>query len=168
MKLNLGCGDKILDGYINVDVASRGGKKPDVESDLHNIPFHDNTATEILSVHVIEHFWRWEVVDVLKEWVRVLSPGGVMILETPNLLTACVELLRRPLEAARPGKEGQRTMWVFYGDPQWKDPLMCHRWLYTPYSLAEVMDEAGLRNIEQHPAQFKLKDPRDMRMVGYK
>lgn len=50
----------------------------------------------ILSVHVIEHFWRWEALDVLREWLRVLKPGGVMILECPNLATACAELLKDP------------------------------------------------------------------------
>jgi hypothetical protein len=35
MRLNLGCGDKILPGYVNVDVAeSRAGKRPDVLCDL--------------------------------------------------------------------------------------------------------------------------------------
>ena len=58
MKLNLGCGDKILPGYVNVDVAeSRAGKRPDVLCDLHRLtPFEDNSADEILSVHVVEHF----------------------------------------------------------------------------------------------------------------
>ena len=62
-KLNLGCGDKILPGYVNVDVAaSRRGLKPDVLCDLHKLTsFEDNTVDEILSVHVVEHFWRWEV-----------------------------------------------------------------------------------------------------------
>jgi predicted SAM-dependent methyltransferase len=56
IKLNLGCGDKILPGYINVDVASeRKGKKPDVISDIRKLTFDDNYADEILSVHVIEH-----------------------------------------------------------------------------------------------------------------
>ena len=35
VRLNLGCGDKILEGYINVDVASeRVGKAPDVVCDI--------------------------------------------------------------------------------------------------------------------------------------
>ena len=43
-KLNLGCGDKILPGYVNVDVAaSRRGLKPDVLCDLHRLtPFENN------------------------------------------------------------------------------------------------------------------------------
>jgi hypothetical protein len=43
---------------------------------------------------------------------------------------------------------------------------MVHRWGYTPRSLAQVMAQAGLVNIRQEPAQFKLREPRDMRIVG--
>jgi SAM-dependent methyltransferase len=169
-RLNLGCGDKILEGYVNVDVApSRGGREPDVICDLHKLtPFESDSVDEILSVHVVEHFWRWEVVDVLKEWGRVLKPGGLMILECPNLISACQALIENPEVASGPGAEGQRSMWVLYGDPAWKDPLMVHRWGYTPRSLAGVMHEAGLVNLRQEPAQFKLREPRDMRVVGEK
>lgn len=169
-KLNLGCGDKILPGYINVDVVeSRRGFSPDVVCDLHRLtPFEDDSVDEILSVHVIEHFWRWEVLGVLKEWVRVLKPGGFMILECPNLLSAAAELLKNPVAGAGPGPEGQRTMWVLYGDPAWEDPYMIHRWGYTPESLGQLMEEAGLVDVMQEPAQFKLREPRDMRVVGQK
>ena len=170
LRLNLGCGDKILPGYVNVDVAeSRAGRKPDVLCDLHRLtPFADASADEILSVHVVEHFWRWEILDVLREWVRVLKPGGLMVLECPNLISACEAFLADPERMSGPGNEGQRTMWVFYGDPAWQDPLMVHRWGYTPQSLARLMQEAGLVNVRQEPAQFKLREPRDMRMVGEK
>jgi SAM-dependent methyltransferase len=170
LRLNLGCGDKHLPGYINVDVApSRGGKRPDVVCDVRRLDsFATDSVDEILAVHVVEHFWRWEVVDILREWVRVLRPGGRLVLECPNLLTACQELLKDPANGAQPGPEGQRTMWVFYGDPAWRDPLMCHRWNYTPASLAAVMGEAGVINPRQEPAQFKLREPRDMRIVGEK
>lgn len=170
MKLNLGCGDKILPGYVNVDVApSRAGRKPDVICDLHKLePFDDESVDEVLAVHVVEHFWRWEVVGVLREWARVLRRGAPMILECPNLQSACEQFLRDPDAFSGSGKEGQRTMWVFYGDPAWRDPLMVHRWGYTPRSLGRVMEEAGLADIRQEPAQFKLREPRDMRLVGTK
>lgn len=170
LKLNLGCGDKILPGYVNVDVVeSRKGKRPDVICDLHElVPFPDNSADEILSVHVVEHFWRWEVLDVLREWVRVLKPGGKMVLECPNLQSACEAFLADPVMRSREDQAGQRTMWVFYGDPAWKDPYMNHRWGYTIKSLGEIMMQAGLTDVRQEPAQFKLREPRDMRVTGIK
>jgi hypothetical protein len=98
----------------------------------------------------------------------VLKPDGKMILECPNLISAAEEFLKNPEEAALGGQAGQRSMWVFYGDPGWKDPLMIHRWGYTPRSLATVMHRAGLTDLAQEPAQFKLREPRDMRITGRK
>src|SRR5690606_28513507 len=44
LRLNLGCGDKILPGYVNVDVApSRAGRSPDVLCDLRELhPFESD------------------------------------------------------------------------------------------------------------------------------
>lgn len=170
LRLNLGCGDKILPGYVNVDVVEkRGGTKPDVVCDLHDLsPFSDACAEEVLSVHVVEHFCRWEIRDVLREWMRVLRPGGQLIVECPNMLSACRTFLENPYEYSREDRGGQRTMWVFYGDPKWKDPLMVHRWGYTPDSLKALLSEVGLADVRQEPARFKLREPRDMRVVGVK
>jgi len=61
LRLNLGCGDKILPGYVNVDAAtSRKGQEPDVLGDLRALPFPPGHADEILAVHVIEHFYPWD------------------------------------------------------------------------------------------------------------
>ena len=169
IRLNLGCGDKILPGYVNIDLADeRAGHKPDIICDVRKLTLPDAYADEAMAIHVVEHFWRWEVVEILKEWRRVLKPGGKIILECPNLLSACEAVLKNPEAASGPGREGQRSMWVLYGDPAWKDPLMCHRWAYTPQSLGAVMREAGFSEIRQEPAQFKLREPRDMRVTGIK
>lgn len=170
VRLNLGCGDKRLAGYINVDAAaSRKGVKPDVQCDIRNLDrFKGAIADEILAVHVIEHFHYWEVLPLLRGWSRVLKPAGLLILECPNLLSACVEILRNPLQASLPGPQGQQGMWPLYGDPAWQDPLMSHKWAYTPQSLAQVMAEAGYVQVRQEKAQFKLREPRDMRLVGEK
>jgi len=170
IRLNLGCGDKILPGYINVDVApARSGRQPDVICDLRDLSvLGAEYADEVLAVHVVEHFWRWEVEDILRGWVRVLKPGGRMILECPNLISACEEFLKDPVSRCRPTQHGQRTMWVFYGDPSWQDPLMVHRWAYTPNSLSELLRAVGLVDVHQEPAQYKLREPRDMRITGRK
>jgi SAM-dependent methyltransferase len=158
VKLNLGCGDKVLPGYVNVDVAeSRAGKRPDLLCDLHRLAtFEDNSVDEILSVHVVEHFWRWEVVDVLKEWVRVLKPGGLMVLECPNLKSACETFLSNPeFHAGRP--EGQRTMWVFYGDPSGAT----RSWFTAGLYAAGPAPRGGwARRHPPEPARFKLREPR--------
>ena len=78
VKLNLGCGDKILPGYINVDIdlsrsekhpdskpgsgLSRTEKRPDLDADIRDLSrIKPSIADEILAVHVIEHFYYWEV-----------------------------------------------------------------------------------------------------------
>jgi len=62
----------------------------------------------------------------------------------------------------------RHTMAVFYGDPYSEDPLLCHKWGYTPDSLMSTLHEAGFVEIRQEPAQYKQKGPRDMRIVGVK
>lgn len=168
MRLNLGCGGKHLEGYTNVDFeTNHSGKQPDVSCDLRSLPFEADSADEILSVHVIEHFWRWEVEDVLKEWLRVLKPGGKLALECPNLLQACKEYIENP-DLLGHETACMKSLWPLYGDPKYKDPLMIHRWGYTPRTLGTLMHLCGFKNIKQMPAQFKQKDPRDMRLVGWK
>ena len=168
VRLNLGCGDKILEGYVNVDFAeSRKGNKPDVIADLRALRFDPGSADEILSVHVIEHFYPWEAEALLRHWKNILKPNGKLVLECPNILTAAEMLLKDPDRAARAdGKDGQLAMWPLYGDPAWKDPLMCHRWGYTPATLIDLLVRCGFRNVRQEPAMFKKQDPRDMRVVG--
>ena len=167
VRLNLGCGEKLLPGYVNVDAATRNGVQPDLISDLKALDLPDDHAHEILAVHVIEHFYLWEGVVVLKEWLRILQPGGQLILECPNILHAAWELLSDPVRS-RPDKDGQLSMWSLYGDPRWEDPLMCHRWGYTPDSLKALLTEVGFVDVKQEPAVFKKREPRDMRITGRK
>lgn len=114
-----------------------------------------------MAIHLVEHFYAWEVVDVVKEWVRVLKPGGKLILECPDLELACKRFLNHQ-------DKPSLTYWVLYGDPQHRDPLMCHKWGYTPQTLTRLMDYAGLSNIRLEPAEFHLGPIRDIRAVGLK
>ncbi len=50
--------------------------------------FADNTFTEIYASHVVEHLdYNGELTDTLKEWNRVLEPGGRVFISVPDLDT---------------------------------------------------------------------------------
>lgn len=171
IRLNLGCGDKILPHYINVDLApDRDGVKPDLVHDVRTLStFETGSVDEVLSVHLIEHLNQWDVGAALSEWARVLRPGGWLVIECPNMLSACAALLDDPDAASdSQGTRAQRTMWAFYGSPAPGDPLMMHRWGYTPESLSKLLVEAGLVDIRSEEPRFKLGSPRDMRITGRK
>lgn len=86
VKLNLGCGNVLLDGFINVDkfTMTHKGKKNFVEADIMNLPFESNYADYILMDNVLEHFPIADVPQVLMECRRVLKPGGRLVVFVPD------------------------------------------------------------------------------------
>lgn len=84
MKINLGCNDFKLRDFINIDVDP--GVNPDVVADAMNLPYEDNSVDEIYAGHLLEHFTLQE--DPLKEWHRVLKPGGRITVTVPDVETS--------------------------------------------------------------------------------
>lgn len=82
--LNLGCGRKLLKGFINVDLGYDFKDKNFVKADVRELPFPDNYADYILARQVLEHITFLNVPNALHEWIRVLKPGGRMVITCPN------------------------------------------------------------------------------------
>lgn len=83
VKLNLGCGFRKVEGFINID------NRPEVEPDLvHDItqglPYRDNEVDEIVAVDCLEHLERMEVLRLMDEIWRVLKQGGIFKHRTPS------------------------------------------------------------------------------------
>lgn len=69
------------ESMVNIDIAWR--KKPHIAGDLHALPFLDASFDSILNIAVLEHVPRsWNCV---KEFLRVLKPGGIVICSVPFL-----------------------------------------------------------------------------------
>lgn len=91
-KLHLGCGSVLYDGWCNVDFypgeevdTHRGGYvMPDVWCDIRELTTADCTVDVIKTVHVLEHFYKFETIQILQEFYRVMKPGSIMIHEMPN------------------------------------------------------------------------------------
>src|SRR3989338_8456713 len=80
-RLNLGCGENIKEGWVNLDSAALPGV--DVVHDIEKIPFpfKDGEFDEILCRDVLEHV---EYIPVLRELYRILKPGGVLRVQVPH------------------------------------------------------------------------------------
>lgn len=87
MRLNLGCGNQIYKNYANLDTRDiPGALKCDVSSQKEMRRFRG--CDEIVAFDVLEHFPREKSREVLKMWVGLLRPGGVIRVRTPDILHA--------------------------------------------------------------------------------
>jgi len=86
MKLNLGCGNKKLPGFVNCD--SQSACNPDRIVDLESLPwpFEDSVADEVVLSHVLEHLGESSKVylGIIKELYRVCAPDAVVRIAVPH------------------------------------------------------------------------------------
>jgi SAM-dependent methyltransferase len=178
LKPHLGCGSFVVPGWENVDkswgvtlaripaarrVLARMRILTDeqaraafpegiVRADVrHGLPYPDGSVIAVYSSHMIEHMTRWQGFEMLRECHRVLAPGGVLRLATPDLRELIDEYVRgespkgptpadsfvKQLETFReePGSLAQRLVRRLLTAP--------HQWLYDEQSLVQLLDDAG-------------------------
>ena len=107
MKLNLACGTKTPDGWINVDYAmgARFSKIPvlrtlnkklkffnsvwdeniKIVNLAINFPWENNSIDVVYSSHTLEHFTKKEGLHFLTQCHRVLKPNGIIRVVVPDL-----------------------------------------------------------------------------------
>ena len=127
------------------------------------LPFADNEFDVVYASHVLEHIAWYDVQRVLKDWVRVVKPGGSLEIWVPDGLKICEAVARHErdpkLHAKTPDKwlrqnpEADPCKWangrLFYGDSGKGDARQAsfHKSMFTPRYLRKVLTGAGLRNV---------------------
>lgn len=175
IKLNLGCGSRPLDGWINIDKypyekndSSRGGCRADIMMDITDLQVNDGTVAEMLAVHVVEHFTRPHMLRILRHWHAKLAPGGKLTVEMPDL-DKCIDMYRNGgpviLTPLGPMNMG---LTQFFGN-QWDDlDYETHRYVWRIDEWCDVLVGMGFAIEERHHnAKFHLKG-RDMWIVARK
>ncbi len=101
MRLNLGCGDDIKDGYVNVDITKLPGV--DVLADLNDpLPLKSESVDQIVMKSVLEHLNQTE--KVMRELFRILKAGGslrITAYHMPIHQTSCETLHTRTFLPSR-------------------------------------------------------------------
>jgi len=137
MILHLGCGSNQMPGAINIDVVE--SKATDLVMDLkEKLPYTDNTIDSIHAHHFIEHFIPNEFLVMLKDWHRVLKPGGRIVLSLPDVGTAMEEIAQ--------GNTHPDYMKCVYGDPNL--PFHSHKWGWKRNTLQEFIAQINFKDIK--------------------
>lgn len=139
LKLHIGCGKRWIPGFVHIDQVPFD--HVDYRQDIRKLDrFGDDSAALIYACQVIEYFDREEVLDVLREWTRVLAPGGVLRLSVPNF-----QVIAR-LYSAGLGLEW--FLGTLYGKiADGSGGHVYHKTTYDEPSLAKVLTSAGLVDI---------------------
>ena len=150
LRLNVGSGPNYLEGWVNLDACDsfkrdRAVMLPD---DKLIFVFGKSCVDEIFMADVMEHFYRWDGIEVLKDFFEVLVPGGKVKIVTPDLEKLIVSptlTLQRKTELIR-GAQGQPGPQATASLMQaWKayPKLFSHLYTWTEGELKETLKNLG-------------------------
>jgi len=169
MRLQLGCFDQPIDGWINTDITPHAliARIPGAAQLLHLVgtiseerieqhrqgifrhvrymnaakrfPFPDKSFEAIYCAHMLEHLYPQQAEICIIECYRVLQPGGILRLNTPDL----DEMIARyqPSEA-----KSWLVDFFEYGFGMGKNS---HRWYYNFQSLSDLLRNSGFGSVKR-------------------
>lgn len=158
-RLEIGPGHERLPGFETLNIQRTPAT--DHVGDASKPPFPDATFDEVYSSHCIEHVEWFAVEPTIKQWVRILKPGGWLEVHTLD----ATPWLRAILEWEETGETTARTG-KWRADLHGHNPyvhaagrIMCysksgdgganiHRAIMTPRYLHQCFERAGLVDIE--------------------
>lgn len=154
MRLNAGCADGYLPGWVNLDADPRWadpdlnpGPKPDVIGDVRALPFPARSVQQVMASHLLEHLpFPGGVVAALTEIGRVLVPPGDG--NTGRLLVVCPDIERAVLDGEPRRLLEQIVAWPEEWNPPGrypaKTPPAGHAWTAAAALVELALDWAGL------------------------
>lgn len=171
LRLHLGCGNVRWRDFLNVDLyphvpgrrdSSRGGCVADVFADMRHLDLPDASVDEIFTAHTIEHFVQWEAIDMLADWLRMLKPGGTVILETADFVR-CIAWLFWPGRWKR-----KLALSQFYGNQWDRLDFETHRYLWSARELRKTLLEIGYSRVSVTHRTWTHFPGRDMHVWARK
>lgn len=82
MKVNLGCGPDIRQGWVNLDLTPLSPEVQQCDFENASLPLEDESADWLEAIDLLEHIYN--LIPFLHECYRVLKPGGTFYIEVPK------------------------------------------------------------------------------------
>lgn len=136
IKLNLGSSSHEIKGFAAVD--RMYGRE------VYPLDYADGSVDEIRASHILEHFGHRETLGVLKEWVRVLKPGGLIRIAVPDFRFIAEQYI---------AGENLPFMGYIYGGHV--DENDKHGAAFDEEELTQLMQKCGLVDIQRWESEIE-------------
>jgi ubiquinone/menaquinone biosynthesis C-methylase UbiE len=164
--LHVGCGGSELPFYLRHCVETRldinQDVNPDIVADMRSLPDGIGPFDAVFSSHSLEHLPLWGARQALAGFLRVLKPGGVVIIYVPDLEGVKPDHTTVLYEAAS-GPVTGHDMHYGYGSRFPDLPYMQHLSGFTAQSLADLLREAGFTEVKTE----RLSGPLAYNLFGF-
>jgi len=80
-KINIGCGQNVYEGYVNIDKIKLPGVDLVYDLEKMPLPFEDNSVSEIRCEHILEHITN--LMPLIEDLHRISVPHGKIEVLTP-------------------------------------------------------------------------------------
>jgi len=146
IKLNIGAGKTVIDGYTPIDIKDG--------LDALSLPQQNASVEAIRASHILEHFSFADSHKALAEWYRVLEPSGWIWIAVPDITKIDFNTQLGPFKA-------------FGGQTDEHD---FHKSGWTERSLTEAMQAAGFESVRLWSDDHKdtASDPCSLRLCARK
>ena len=145
----------MLEGWLNTDIETIPGVM--WMDATRQFPFADETFHYIYSEHMIEHVPYDRGTYMLRECYRVMRPGGVIRVITPNL-SAILGLYGPKLSA----EQERYLQWFCHTFVPEREPIAAsainamfrlwgHQFIYDEPTLATTLRSAGFKSVNRYP-----------------
>jgi len=179
--LHLGCGSKYWGEWCNIDAnpleesdTHRGKMEigPDLWADITNLTSLGEKVDVICSHHVMEHFYRYQVISMFENFYKILKPGGIIITEMPDLKGILSLLFWIPVKPYYYGDNKNRDIIKsqLYGASWEKNPkgYPYHKYVWEKTEFCNVLGEIGFDVILSTGATKSHVPFRDMAIICQK
>ncbi len=135
--------------FLNVDIVDF--PQVDLVFDVRKtFPMQDGVIAEIISIATLEHLRKPHVHHMLREFFRVLRPGGVVRVSTPDIEA----IARAVLEGRDPDEVNQQLFGKFKDDGT--EDYDVHRWMYTAPQMIAALQATGFTDAERIPMDIGM------------
>jgi predicted SAM-dependent methyltransferase len=139
MKLNLGCGDKPIPGYVNIDTRLLPGV--DVAASFFDLPYTKGAIQEIYMCHSLEHTPLMKVQPLLSYLSDLLRDDGQLYISVPDfsILSSLYLAQKVPLSS---------IVRAIHGGQEYEGNL--HYISFDMKLLSDLLKNAGFQEIKEY------------------